>query len=74
MDEKDECKGFAFVEFEDEVSDPDSILINQSILTDDISFVSKVSALKSLELNNFELKKRRMSVVIAQSRAAGVQK
>ncbi|KAK4702065.1 squamous cell carcinoma antigen recognized by T-cells 3, partial [Phenoliferia sp. Uapishka_3] len=50
-DDQGECKGFAFVEYEDEAA-----------------------AKASLSLNNHELKKRHMSVTIAQSRITGVQK
>ncbi|KAM0751866.1 hypothetical protein T439DRAFT_325059 [Meredithblackwellia eburnea MCA 4105] len=50
-DDKGDCKGFAFVEFEEESA-----------------------AQASLALNNQELKKRRISVTIAQARVSGVQK
>ncbi|GAA5883487.1 hypothetical protein JCM16303_003825 [Sporobolomyces ruberrimus] len=50
-DDKGECKGFAFVEFEEEAS-----------------------AQAALVLNNHELRKRRMAVTIAQSRATGTAK
>ncbi|GAA6059133.1 hypothetical protein JCM10212_003880 [Sporobolomyces blumeae] len=50
-DEKGECKGFAFIEYEDEAS-----------------------AKAALSLNNHELRKRRMAVTIAQSRATGTAK
>ncbi|GJN94155.1 hypothetical protein Rhopal_007229-T1 [Rhodotorula paludigena] len=51
QDDKGFCKGFAFVEFEDEAS-----------------------AQAALALNNHELKKRHMSVTIAQPRATGTGK
>ncbi|GAA5937957.1 U6 snRNP complex subunit PRP24 [Sporobolomyces koalae] len=50
-DDKGDCKGFAFVEYEDEAS-----------------------AQAALALNNHELRKRRMAVTIAQSRAHGTAK
>ncbi|GAA5845158.1 hypothetical protein JCM3766R1_002090 [Sporobolomyces carnicolor] len=50
-DDNGDCKGFAFVEYEDEAS-----------------------AQAALVLNNHELRKRRMAVTIAQSRAHGTAK
>ncbi|GAA5825178.1 hypothetical protein JCM5353_002251 [Sporobolomyces roseus] len=50
-DDKGECKGFAFIEYEEEAS-----------------------AQAALTLNNHELRKRRMAVTIAQSRATGTAK
>ncbi|GAA5854941.1 hypothetical protein JCM9279_003579 [Rhodotorula babjevae] len=51
QDDKGLCKGFAFVEFENDAS-----------------------AQEALSLNNHELKKRHMSVTIAQARQAGTGK
>lgn len=73
QDDKGLCKGFAFVEFENDVRPLPPALLFTSTLTDSRSR-SQASAQEALSLNNHELKKRHMSVTIAQARQAGTGK
>ena len=58
-------KGFAFVEFEEEV-DASVAFIHENILS--ISVYVQKDAQAALGANNYELKKRRIAVTLADSR------
>lgn len=64
------CRGFAFVDFENEVRDIISKVFRISAL---ISTAMQASARASLALNSTEFKKRHLSVTIADSRQAGTK-
>lgn len=66
LDDKNECKGFAFVEYEDEVRRARFRPYKLSLIGP-----AQVAAQAALALNNSELKKRHISVTIAQPRARG---
>ena len=65
-DEKGHSKGFAFLEFEQEVCIHKHFLL---YILYEFCFYVKKDALGALAANNHELKKRRIAVTLADSRA-----
>jgi len=59
-------KGFAFVEFEEEVGA--RVAFNSRVHSEHISICVQKDAQAALGANNYELKKRRIAVTLADSR------
>jgi hypothetical protein len=66
LDEEGNTRGAAFVEFEEEVSPPRSLLPHS--LVADASHSTQSSAKAALALNSHEIKKRRIAVTLPDSR------